>query len=114
MECYRERSRRGQEQLRREAQAEASGARSSGVGTSDAGASVGGSLTAPPELAPPEAHCDECGTVDTLESIHGRDGAVGPLQPIVSRILMTYLWAAWIPRFDLLRAVSHLATYVRK
>ena len=38
----------------------------------------------------------------------------GRLQPIASRILMKILWAARLARFDLLRAVSHLATFVTK
>ena len=38
----------------------------------------------------------------------------GRLQPIASKILMKILWGARLARFDLLRAVSHLATYVTK
>ena len=38
----------------------------------------------------------------------------GRLQPIASRVLMNILWAARLARFDLLRAVSHLATFVTK
>ena len=38
----------------------------------------------------------------------------GRLQPIASKILMKILWAARLARFDLLRAVSHLATFVTK
>ena len=38
----------------------------------------------------------------------------GRLQPIASRVLMKILWAARLARFDLLRAVSHLATLVTK
>ena len=47
--------------------------------------------------SPPEHHADR-----------------GRLQPIASRILMKILWAARLARFDLLRAVSHLATFVTK
>ena len=38
----------------------------------------------------------------------------GRLQPIASRVLMKILWAARLARFDLLRAVTHLATYVKR
>ena len=38
----------------------------------------------------------------------------GKLAPIASRILMKILWAARLARFDLLRAVCHLAQRVTK
>ena len=38
----------------------------------------------------------------------------GKLQPIASRILMKVPWAARIARYDLFRAVGHLATYVSR
>ncbi len=38
----------------------------------------------------------------------------GRLQSIASKVLMKILWAARLARFDLLRAVSHLATKVTK
>ena len=38
----------------------------------------------------------------------------GRLQPIASRVLIKILWAARLARFDLLRALSHLATFVTK
>ena len=50
-----------------------------------------------PERHQPEHHADR-----------------GRLQPIASKILMKILWAARLARFDLLRAVSHLATFVTK
>ena len=39
---------------------------------------------------------------------------VGKLQPIAAKVLMKILYAARLARFDLLRAVCHLATYVTK
>ena len=38
----------------------------------------------------------------------------GELGPIASRILMKVLYAARLARFDLLRAVCHLARYITK
>ena len=51
----------------------------------------------PPGAAQPDHHADR-----------------GRLQPIASRVLMKILWAARLARFDLLRAVGHLATKVTK
>ena len=42
------------------------------------------------------------------------DTAVGRLQPIAAKILMKVLYAARLARFDLLRAVCHLACFVTK
>jgi hypothetical protein len=44
----------------------------------------------------------------------GNPVGAGRLQSIASKILMKVLWAGRLARFDLLRAVSHLATYVTK
>ena len=38
----------------------------------------------------------------------------GRLQPIAAKVLMTFLYAARLCRFDLLRAACHLATFVTK
>ena len=42
------------------------------------------------------------------------EAAAGGLAPIACRILMTILWAGRTTRFDLLKAVNHLAKFVSK
>ena len=42
------------------------------------------------------------------------DSSIGYLQPIAAKVLMEILYAARLARFDLLRAVCHLATFVSR
>ena len=43
-----------------------------------------------------------------------KEEPVGALQPIAAKVLMKILYAARMARFDLLRAVNHLACYITK
>ena len=45
-----------------------------------------------------------------IEPDGGIDATRGRLQPIAARVLMKVLYEAWMARYDLLRAVSGLAT----
>jgi hypothetical protein len=43
-----------------------------------------------------------------------KEEPVGALQPIAAKVLMKILYAARMARFDLLRAVNHLACFIAK
>ena len=62
----------------------------------------------------PKATCEGWGGRDPYSTEPVDDEQGGVLQPIAARVLMKVLYGARMARFDLLRAVCHLACFVTK